>query len=175
MPILAALVAALGAALIWYYRMRAASEMANELSDVANDIVSAARRFGFRLGNKKHPVDDLDSPDVALAGAGIAFLELGGLPSSEQHSALILALRKGTRLSAEETEEAVILGRWLMTQSGGPAQGFTRLVRKLAKLQPGASFQQLLNVLNAVGQSAGGLSQQQAEAIEEVKVIYRIR
>lgn len=174
MHILLGILALLGGAYYWSTRMRDAAHMAGELGDMAGDVVAAARRFGFRRGRNQHPVDALDDTAVAIAGAGVAFLELGGLPTQEQHDTLNIALRKHLRLQAEPAEEATILGRWLMTQSGGAEPGFTRLTRRLRKLDAQGGFEPLMQVLNASVGPTGHLSDQQREALADVSRVFQL-
>jgi hypothetical protein len=175
MPYILGLIALIGAAYFWAQRARNAADMTRELAGVASDVAAAARRFGFRRRVNVHPVEGLDDPDVAIAGAGIAFLELGGLPSTEQQEALLRSLQSRRGMDHEKAKEALILGRWLVTESQGAQPGLTRLVRKLAKMQGQESFEPLMLVLRDVTEAnAGVLSPQQGDALDEVKYIYKL-
>jgi hypothetical protein len=175
MPYIIALLGLIGAAYFWALRLRAAADITRELSGVASDVMAAARRFGFRRKGTGHPVESLDDPDVAIAGAGIAFLELGGLPTAEQQESLIRSLQSRLNMSHDKAQEALILGRWLMSESGGAQPGFTRLVRKLAKMNGTTGFDALMLVLRDEAEmTAGVLSPKQGEALDEVKYIYKL-
>ena len=175
MPFILGLIALVGAGYIWMLRARNAAEVTRELSGVASDVMAAARRFGFRRRFDTHPVDSLEDPDVAVASAALAFLEMSGLPSTEQQNALIISLQSTLTMSHEKAEEALILGRWLVTESQGPVTGFTRLTKRLYKLKGAASFDPLMSVLNDVGKSArNGLSEKQKDALLELTRLYRI-
>ncbi len=175
MPFVIALLGLIGAAYFWAQRARNAAQITQELSGVASDVMAAARRFGFRRRGAEHPVESLDDADVAIAGAAIAFLELGGLPHLEQQQGVVRSLQSRLAMSHEKAQEALILGRWLMTESGGAQPGFTRLVRKLAKMKGQAGFEPLMLVLRDEAEVAAGvLSAQQGEALDEVKLIYRL-
>ncbi len=89
MPVILAVLVGAAGAIFWKMRARNAVGAARELADVAGDVMSAARRFGFRRRYNEHPVDSLKDPDVAIAGLGIAFMEMGGLPTVEQQDALM--------------------------------------------------------------------------------------
>jgi hypothetical protein len=177
MPYIIALLGLVVGAYIWISRARAAAEATRELTGVAQDVMAAARRFGFRRRHDLHPVESLDDPDVALAGSGLAFLELGGLPTAEQQDRLVVSLQAHLGQSRGKAEEALVLGRWLMTESGGAQQGFERLTRRLYKLRGAESFQPLMAVLKDVATSArdGAVSQRQSEALAEVAVLFRVR
>ena len=72
MPYIIALLGLLAGAYFWMMRARAAADAARDLTGVARDVMAAARRFGFRRKLNTHPVESLEEPDVAIAGAGIA-------------------------------------------------------------------------------------------------------
>jgi hypothetical protein len=175
MPFIIALLGLIGAAYFWAQRARNAAQIGQELSGVASDVMAAARRFGFRRRGAEHPVESLADADVAIAGAAIAFLELGGLPNVEQQQGLVRSLQARLDMSHDKAQEALILGRWLMAESGGAQPGFTRLVRKLAKMKGQAGFEPLMLVLRDEAEVAAGvLSARQGEALDEVRVIYKL-
>jgi hypothetical protein len=175
MPFILGILALIAGAYFWAQRARNAADMTRELAGVASDVAAAARRFGFRRRLNVHPVESLDDPDVAIAGAGIAFLELGGLPSTEAQDALARSLQSRLNMAHDKAQEAMILGRWLVTESNGAQPGLTRLVRKLAKMQGTASFEPLMLILRDITEAnAGVLSPQQGDALDEVKYIYKL-
>jgi uncharacterized membrane protein len=176
MPYIIALLGLLAGAFIWISRARAAAEATRELTGVAQDVMAAARRFGFRRKLNLHPVESLEDPDIAIAGAGIAFLELGGLPTSEQHDKLSVSLQSHLGQSRGQAEEALILGRWLVSESGGAQPGLDRLTRRLYKMRGMDSFQPLMAVLKDVAAAGRDekVSTRQSEALTEIATLYRI-
>ncbi len=175
MPYIIALLGLIGAAFFWINRARNAADATRELTGVAQDVMAAARRFGFRRKLNTHPVDGLEDPDVAMAAAGIAFLELGGLPTAEQQDALIVSLQHQLGQSHNKAEEALILGRWLVAECGGAQPGLTRLTRRLFKMKGAASFEPLMAILKDVAAGGrGAVSDRQREALAEIAALYRI-
>ncbi len=175
MPYILAILTLIGGIYMWTIRARAASQAAQDLAGVASDVMAAARRFGFRKRYNTHPVESLEDGDVAIAGAGVSFLELAGLPSAEVHDALIRSLQHHLDQSHEKAQEAVILGRWLMTESGGAQPGLTRLARRLYKLRGAESLTPLLSVLKDVAAAAGGsMTPLQKDSLEEIAQLYRV-
>lgn len=160
----------------WIRRARMAAEATQDLAGVAQDVMAAARRFGFRRRHDMHPVESLDDPDVAIAGAGVAFLELGGLPTSEQQDQLIASLQSHLGQSGDKAEEAAILGRWLVNESGGAQPGLDRLTRRLYKLKGAPSLQPLLSVLKDVAAAGrdGAMSTRRREALDQIARLFRI-
>ncbi len=175
MPFILGLIALAGAAYVWIIRARNAAEVTRELSGVASDVMAAARRFGFRRHLNTHPVDSLEEPDIAVAAAALAFLEMSGLPTTEQQNALIVSLQSNLTMSHEKVEEALILGRWMVTECQGAVPGFARLTKRLYKLKGTQSFDPLMAVLNDVGKSGRtGLTEQQKDALADLTRLYRI-
>jgi hypothetical protein len=176
MPYLIALFGLIVGAYIWIQRARMAAEATHELAGVAQDVLAAAKRFGFRRKLNLHPVESLEDPDVAIAGAGVAFLELGGLPTAEQQDKLIASLQSHLGQSQNKAEEAAILGRWLVAESGGALPGLERLTRRLYKLRGAPSFQPLMSVLKDVAAASrdGAVSARQREALDEIARLFRI-
>lgn len=176
MPYLIVLFGLVIGAYFWIQRARMAAEATQDLAGVAQDVMAAARRFGFRRRHNQHPVESLDDPDVAIAGAGVAFLELDGLPSTEQQDRLILSLQSRLGQSRDKAEEAAILGRWLVNESGGAQQGLERLTRRVHKLKGAESLEPLLSVLKDVASASrdGQISTRQREALEQIARLFRI-
>ena len=174
MPVILAILGLVVAAGVWAYRIRAAAQVSRDLADMAGDVVSAARRLGFRRRTNVHPVESVDDPSLAVAATGIAFLELSALPTAEQQAALAASLAAHTHGSETETQERMIVGRWLVSESGGPQQAVTRLARRLYKLDP-QGWQMLLPVLNDVARSAGAeMTPRQRDALDEISRVMRI-
>lgn len=175
MPYLIGFVTMVIAAYFWAQRARNARHVATDIADMAGDVLSAARRFGFRRKADIHPVEALEEPKLAIAGAGIAFLEIGALPSTEQHQALTSALARHLSMNLPDAEEALIMGRWLSQQSGGGASAFTRLLKRLYRLQGADAFGPLMAVLGDAASAAGNLTALQKDALAEVKAQFRLR
>lgn len=175
MPFLIGLVGLIVAAYFWAQRARNAARITQELGGVASDVMAAARRFGFRQKLNVHPVESVDDPALAIAGAALAFVEIGALPSSEQHDALIRSLQSHLDLNHDKAHESLILGRWLMAECGTAVQAFGRLIKRLHKMQGPAGFDPLMAVLRDAAAQAGSLTPLQKEALDEVAVQFRLR
>ena len=176
MPYLIALLGLIGGAVIWYYRMKAAGQAAQDLAGVAQDVMSAARRFGFRRRYNEHPVDSLQDADVAIAGAGLAFLDLAGLPTAEQQDSLLVSLQSRLGHDRAKAEEAMILGRWLVAECGGPDAALKRFSRKLLKMKGASALEPLLQVVRDVAAAGrdGALSPRQREALDEIARAFKL-
>jgi hypothetical protein len=175
-PFIIGLIGIIGAAYFWAQRARGASVVAEDIVGMAGDVMNAARRFGFRRRANVHPVESLEDADVAMAAVGIAFLEMGGLPSVQQQEALIRSLQSHLGQSHEQAQEAVILGRWLVGECGGAQAGFDRLARRLFKMRGHDGFEPLLAVLKDVAAaSSTALVVRQSEALSGLATVFRLR
>ena len=175
MPYFFGILALLAGAYVWSIRARNAGMIAQDLAGMAGDVVNAARAFGFRRRANIHPVESLDDPVVAVAGLGVAFMEMGSLPNAEQYKALVESLQIELSQGKRQAEEAVILGRWLMAECGSPQAGFDRLAKRLWKIEGAAWFEPLMAVLKSVAANGPALSPRQSEALQDLTTIFRLR
>lgn len=165
---------AISAVAVWYWRLSMARDAAREIGNIAGDMANLPRRFGFRRRANAHAVEGVDDADLATTAIATAFLELGGMPTREDQVALAGTLNSQLGIPAEDVEEMMILGRWLVGECQGPQPAITRITKRLAKLDP-AAFQNLLPVLNAVGSRQGGLTDKQRDALDEIARILKLR
>ena len=165
----------LGLAVAAYFlviRARRGAEITHEVLEVADDIRAAARRWGIRRKYNTHPVDDVDDPRVALAAIGSAFIALDDLPTADIRNRLQASLARAFDLPASDAQELVVLGQWLVENSGGPSQSIGRITRRLIKISENNQFGPLTTLL---GDTSGeSLSARQKDALDEIKRAYRI-
>jgi hypothetical protein len=175
LPCLIAFAGLIAAAGLWAMRMRAAAQVTQELAGMASDVMAAARRLGFRRRHALHPVESVDEPKLAIGGIALAFMELGGLPTAEQQNALMTSLTERLDLGLKDAEETLILGRWLVSESGGPQQGIDRLARRLVKLDRAGSFTPLMDILkDTAAAGRGEMLPRQREALAEIARAFKI-
>lgn len=173
MPFLIAALGVLAAIYVFAIRARNAAEMTNEILDVADDVRAAMRRLGFRRTHDAHPVEAISDPNVARATIAVAYMELHGYPTEETRLDLLRAMQSAWSVSLTEAEELLVLGRWLMNESGGASPAIARAARKLVKLDGTANLEKLMVPLKAVSQDP--ISDQQRDALGDIRVAYRIR
>lgn len=164
------------AAYFIFMRARNAARVTSDVADMARDVRSAARRFGFKRKTNIHPVETIEEPNLAIAAIGTAFLEMDDLPTREQRDALNAALRTQLNMSADATDEALILGHWFVSECHGPETAVPRLSRRLYKLDGQNSFDALLAVITATAKaSTGDINDKQREALDEIRRAFRIK
>lgn len=172
MPILLAILAAVGGAIWWWIRNNP-REAIDTAADVATTIRNAPRKLAFRKQVNAHAVEGIDDPRIAICAIAQSFIELDDLPTAEQRKHLHVLLRTKLRCSEEEAHEMEVLGRWLMQECDGPKPAMTRLGRRLHKLDDGTAWGDLQDILTPL--AGDGLSQSQIGAIEDLKLALRIR
>jgi hypothetical protein len=157
-------------------RARNAAHVASDVVDMAETVLGAARRFGFRRKADRHPVESIEDPKVAVGGLATAFLELSGLPTTEEKKALIVGLQSTLDLNHSDAEEMTILGHWFVNSSGGAQPAVARLAKRVNRLAGPEGLTQSMDVIKRIAEASGGvLSPAQGEAIDEIKRVFGIR
>lgn len=172
MPFILGALAVLAAVYFFFVRARDSAEMAHDVLDVANDVRLAARRFGYKWKNRGHPVDAVESIEVAAAGVAEAFITLDDLPSKEERIAVLRQLQTTYRIDLTAAEEASALGRWLVSQCGEPEQGLWRLAKKVHALGGTEAILGLMEVLGETAKATGTLGPKQRDALVDLPQRY---
>ncbi len=176
LPYIIAILGALGVAYFWMMRARGAAEMTSELADAASDVMAAARRFGFRRRYNTHPVDSIEEPNLAIGGIGTAFLELAGIPTTEQKQALQRSLQHHLALPPARAEELIVLGHWFVSECNGPPGAIPRLGKRLYKLTGVEDLQTAMAVVgDVIAAGATGMDDRQREALHDLKRAFRLK
>ncbi|MEM9871325.1 MAG: hypothetical protein AAF822_08705 [Pseudomonadota bacterium] len=173
MPVILGLVALATAAFFLIVRARRGAEVASDVMDMAGDVAAAARRFGFRRRYNQHPVDSVDEPNLAIAALATAFIALDDLPTADDRKRLDIALRKHLSLDASGAQEIEVLGQWLVSECNGAEPAVPRLAKRLNKLDGGASFATLMEVIQTAARTP--LSRRQAAALQDIKTAFRLQ
>ncbi|MEM8848592.1 MAG: hypothetical protein AAGE03_01020 [Pseudomonadota bacterium] len=172
MPILIAILAAIGGAIWWWARSNPGDALG-----VADDAVTMARnaprKMAFRRQTKEHPVEGIDDPVLAMVAIGHAFIRLDGLPTREDQARLQDLSRIIWRLDQGDAEEMGALAAWLVDQCGGASAAVSRLGRRLWKIDEDASWGQLERLL--AGLAEGGFSDGQDGALADLKVALHMK
>jgi hypothetical protein len=174
-PFLLGIVGIAAAVYFFVIRARNAANIATDVVDMANDVRLAARRFGFKRRTNLHPVEAIEDSKIAIAAVAYGFLELDDLPTLDQRNAFLVHIRAQFRITDSEAEELMILGRWLVSECGGPTPAVTRISRKLNKMVGAAALDPLLSIIQKTIAATGStLSVRQKEALDDIKRAFRI-
>lgn len=175
MHIILGLLAIIAGVYFWLNRARNAAHIASDITDMAETALGAARRFGFRRKANKHPVESIDDPKLAIGGLATAFLELSGLPTKEEKEALVVGLQSALDVSHDDAQELTVLGHWFVNSCGGAQAAVPRLAKRVNKLDGDEGLTTSMQVIQHVAAAGDGvLSPTQAEALDEIKRIFRL-
>lgn len=172
MPFLLMLLGAAVAGWFWFNRGRAGAEA---LLGAAEEVRLAARRFGFKGRANLHPVEAVEDSRVLMAMIAAGFIELDGAPLREQVAKVSASLAQNNRMTLDESDEMLVLARWLVGQCGGAEPAIARGVRRLYKLRGAQDLGGLMDLVqDGVLAGGGGLTARQKEALAEVQRGLRI-
>ncbi len=170
MPILLAILGILGAAAVWYWRIKNASEMSADLLDAANNVRLAARRFNYKRRNKTHPADCVDDPRVAAAAIIVA---VGGMEtefSAEHHAAAVVQCQSKFDCPEKDANDIMILGKWIAQQCNTKDEAVRRLSKRLFSLsgaEAGPDLVEMVNAIAKVDEKPG--DSREADAMAQIK------
>ena len=166
MPIILAVIAALGGAYIWYLRAQAAKDAAETLADAANDVRLAARRFGFRRKTNVHPIDAVEDAQLLIVGITAAMAQLDRAWNTDLQKRLAIGAQKVLRVDSEEAAEMVVFGQWLADQSADGEEAVRRMAKRLRGMGQAEARVQLGEMLAfAVADADGAFSDRVVDAI----------
>jgi hypothetical protein len=118
MPVLLAILGALGAAAFWYYRMRDVGNAAGEVIDAAQRVRGAYRRRLFRQKAESSPIEAVKDPAAAAVAMLISLAsERGGL-SLAAEEAIKAEMRHVMGLIA--VDEIFTFSKWVAGHTTDP-------------------------------------------------------
>ncbi|TIU64652.1 MAG: hypothetical protein E5W15_26360, partial [Mesorhizobium sp.] len=107
MPILIAILGLLGAAAIWWYRLKYMSDAAREVADVVGRVQGNIRRKKLRKQAALSPLTAIDDPVVAAATLITAIVAEQG-PVLPKREAVIRDVISQIAETPKKTDEAVV-------------------------------------------------------------------
>jgi len=135
MPILLAILGAIGAAAFWYYRLRDAGRAAHEVVDAAQRVRGAYRRKRYRAKAESSPIEAVDDPATAAVAMLIALASERGTLSPAAEQAIRADMQQVMGLS--RVDETFIFAKWVAAHATDPNNLSLRFSRLwLAALQP---------------------------------------
>lgn len=175
MPVLLAILSAIGVIAFYVIRARNAANAATDLIDVAQDVMGAARRFGFRRRANIHPIESIEEPNIGVAVIANAFLELNDLPTQDMRDTLLKSMQSALNVSKDEASEMLILAKWLQNECGSADAAIHRAGRKTARMAGTKISGPLMEIIQAIAYAApNGLSEQQKDALGDIKRTFRL-
>ncbi|MDX8478180.1 hypothetical protein RFN28_06755 [Mesorhizobium sp. VK24D] len=151
MPFLIAILGLLGAAAIWWYRLKAMNEAANEVADVIGRVQGNIRRKKLRKQAALSPLTAIDDPVVAAATLITAIVSEHG-PILPQREALLREVIAQIAASQKKTDEAVVYAKWAASQIDDTTIVIDKLAPFLRERLDPNERDDLLRMLNRVAQ-----------------------
>ncbi|TPK91255.1 hypothetical protein FJ934_22220 [Mesorhizobium sp. B2-4-12] len=153
MPFLIAILGVLGAAALWYYRMKAMNDAAREVADVVGRVQGNIRRKKLRKQAALSPLTAIDDPVVAAATL-ITSIVSENEPVLPQREAVIREVISGIA-DKKKADEAVIYAKWAASQIDDTTLVIDKLAPFLRERLDPNEREDLLRMLNRVAQGGG--------------------
>ena len=170
MHILLGILGVLSAAMYWYWRMKSAGEAAGELTNAANDVRLAIRRFGYMRNRKTHPVDCVDDPRLAAAGIVAAIASMDAPLSQAEIDMLTAEAGAVFGTDAGEAVDITAFGRWIAGQCQTPEDAVRRLVKVIRDKAGVEAGPDLIGMVEKVATADGvSLDEREADALTVIR------
>ncbi|CDX25857.1 conserved hypothetical protein [Mesorhizobium sp. ORS 3324] len=151
MPFLIAILGLLGAAAIWWYRLKAMNEAASEVADVIGRVQGNIRRKKLRRQAALSPLTAIDDPVVAAATLITAIVSEHG-PILPQREAVMREVIAEIAQSPKKTDEAVVYAKWAASQIDDTTIVIDKLAPFLRERLDPNERDDLLRMMNRVAQ-----------------------
>ncbi|WP_192255933.1 hypothetical protein [Mesorhizobium silamurunense] len=151
MPFLIAVLGLLGAAAIWWYRIKAMNEAAREVADVVGRVQGNIRRKKLRKQAALSPLTAIDDPVVAAATLITAIVSEHG-PILPQREAVLREVIAQIADSPKTTDEAVVYAKWAASQIDDTTIVIDKLAPFLRERLDPHERDDLIRMLNRVAQ-----------------------
>jgi uncharacterized tellurite resistance protein B-like protein len=150
MPFLIAVLGVLGAAALWWYRMKAMNEAARDVADVIGRVQGSVRRKKLRKQAALSPLTAIDDPVVAAATLITAIVSENG-PVLPQREAVIRSVISEIA-DKKKTDEAVIYAKWAASQIDDTTIVIDKLAPFLRERLDVSERNDLLQMINRAAQ-----------------------
>ncbi|MBZ9908897.1 hypothetical protein FJ872_20265 [Mesorhizobium sp. B2-5-9] len=151
MPFLIAVLGVLGAAALWWYRMKAMNDAAREVAEVVGRVQGNIRRKKLRKQAALSPLTAIDDPVVAAATLITAIVSEDG-PVLPRREAIIREVISQIAAGPKKTDEAVVYAKWAATQIDDTTIVIDKLAPFLRERLDPNERDDLLQMLNRVAQ-----------------------
>ena len=170
MHILLGLIALLGAALFWFYRIREAKDAAIDVADAANDVRLTIRRLMNQRKYNVHPADSIDDARLAASGLVVAVATMDAPLSQSEISALSKDAQQIFNVTEREALDIVSFGRWIAGECGTNDEAVRRLARTVNKLAGPEAGPDMIRMIEDVATADGNaLGTQEQDALTTVR------
>lgn len=156
MHILVGLLTLLGLIAVWWWRIRAAGQAAQEIGQATDDVQAALRRFKYKRKAGQHPAEAIDDPRLAASGIMTAVAKLKGDLTADQMNQIRVECRAAFCKNQAEADDVAAYGRWLASQSQDPDDAIRRLAPIVRDRAEAEAHGDLVRMLERVAAVEGG-------------------
>jgi uncharacterized tellurite resistance protein B-like protein len=168
--ILLGILGVLSAAMIWYWRVKQVGEAASELTNAANDVRLAIKRFGYMRGRKTHPADCVDDARLAAAGIVAAIASMDAPLSQAEIDLLTAEAGAVFNVDSAEAVDIATFGRWIDGQCNNPEDAVRRLTKIIRRKAGAEAGPDLISMVEKVATVDGiGLDERETDALEAIR------
>ena len=152
MPVILTLLALLGAAAFWYYRMQTIGRAGSEALDHMGRARGALRRKRMRDAAERSPITAIDDPVIAAASL-LCMLPASPHPFTPREEEAVR--RQVARIAEGEfLDEAITYGRWLHRQGLDAPKAIRLLAGMLNDWLDAAQMRELGEMIDALAADA---------------------
>lgn len=164
------LLALLGVAALWYWRVKGARGSHGEVLDPKRDVRLATRRLMYRRNGHAHPTDSVDDPRLAASGIIVAVATMDGPISQGEITRLRRTAQDTFDVSEREALDILSFGRWIAGECTTNAEAVRRLSKIVLKTAGPAAGPDLVRMIEEVATADGGeLGEDERDALETVR------
>lgn len=159
MRILLALLAGLGVAALWWWRIKMVGEAASEIHDLAGRAYGKYKRNKFRQKVEESPLESVNDPAAAAVIMMYAMAQEAGPLAPQAEEAVAREVRQTMKI--HDSDELLVFGKWVashVTDASNVTHRYAKLWQ--AHLNP-AERQDLVEMVRRVALSQGSLSLRQ--------------
>lgn len=169
MAILGFIVAAISAIAVWYWRIRVLRDMARDAGELAGDVRSGFRRYGFQRQSGLHPTASVTDPRLGAVAMMAAITRLDGALTETQLTTLAQMAQEAFEVDAREADDMLAYGRWLCDQSHDPDDAVRRLTPLLRDRASRTAHLDLMARMRRLAALHGGVSPAQETMLRRLE------
>ncbi|MEM6355352.1 MAG: hypothetical protein AAF844_06680 [Pseudomonadota bacterium] len=155
MPVILAVLGALVALSVWYWRFKMMREASGEILDMAQGVRAAARRFAYRRRHNVHPAESVEDARLAAAGIMAAVAQIDAPLSKAEIEGIAAEARRTFNAGHDEAQEIAAFGRWIAGQCGSSDDAVRRLLKAIHRHAEGDVGDELLAMVRRVAAADG--------------------
>jgi uncharacterized tellurite resistance protein B-like protein len=167
MPVLVTILAALGAAAFWYYRVKAIGAVAHDAADVAQRVRGAYRRKRFKHRAESSAFAAVDDPAAAATAMLISLATADGRLTNAAEETIKGEMRRV--MAPADLDETFTFGCWLAGQATDPSDLSLRFAKLWTTALTTAERSELYDMASRVAAAGGEPTDLQRVALLRLK------